>query len=180
MLQWRVAEVCQRIEHGFEIIGVAAIEDRLQDGVPETIETLRKAGINFWMLTGDKQNTAIQIARSCNFVSPEPKGQLLLINGRTEDEVGQSLERVLLTMRITNAEPKDVAFVVDGWALEIVLKHYRKAFTELAILSRTAICCRVTPSQKAQVLCRLSIFFSMHYFKKRTKSVLPILIMQSS
>ena len=41
-----------------------------QDGVPETIETLRKAGINFWMLTGDKQNTAIQIALSCNFVSP--------------------------------------------------------------------------------------------------------------
>ncbi|KAG5575370.1 hypothetical protein H5410_055504 [Solanum commersonii] len=150
--EWRVAEVCQRIEHGFEIIGVAAIEDRLQDAVPETIETLRKAGINFWMLTGDKQNTAIQIARSCNFVSPEPKGQLLLINGRTEDEVGQSLERVLLTMRITNAEPKDVAFVVDGWALEIVLEHYRKAFTELAILSRTAICCRVTPSQKAQLV----------------------------
>jgi len=44
-----------------------------------------------------------------------------------------------------------VAFVVDGWALEIALKHYRKAFTELAVLSRTAICCRVTPSQKAQV-----------------------------
>ncbi|KAJ8541648.1 hypothetical protein K7X08_002464 [Anisodus acutangulus] len=150
--EWRVAEVCQRIEHGLEIIGVAAIEDRLQDAVPETIETLRKAGINFWMLTGDKQNTAIQIARSCNFVSPEPKGQLLLINGRTEDEVGQSLERVLLTMRITNAEPKDVAFVVDGWALEIVLKHYRKELTELAILSRTAICCRVTPSQKAQLV----------------------------
>ncbi|KAK4352667.1 hypothetical protein RND71_028185 [Anisodus tanguticus] len=150
--EWRVAEVCQRIEHGLEIIGVAAIEDRLQDAVPETIETLRKAGINFWMLTGDKQTTAIQIALSCNFVSPEPKGQLLLINGRTEDEVGQSLERVLLTMRITNAEPKDVAFVVDGWALEIVLKHYRKEFTELAILSRTAICCRVTPSQKAQLV----------------------------
>jgi len=44
-----------------------------------------------------------------------------------------------------------VAFVVDGWALEIALTHHRKAFTELAILSRTAICCRVTPSQKAQV-----------------------------
>ncbi|KAM7493378.1 hypothetical protein LguiB_027987 [Lonicera macranthoides] len=150
--EWRVAEVCQRLEHDLEILGVAAIEDRLQDGVPETIETLRKAGINFWMLTGDKQNTAIQIALSCNFVSPEPKGQLLLINGKTEDEVCRSLERVLLTMRITNSEPKDVAFVVDGWALEIALKHYRKAFTELAILSRTAICCRVTPSQKAQLV----------------------------
>lgn len=150
--EWRVAEVCQRLEHDLEILGVAAIEDRLQDGVPETIETLRKAGINFWMLTGDKQDTAIQIALSCNFVSPEPKGQLLLVNGKTEDEVCRNLERVLLTMRITKAEPKDVAFVIDGWALEIALKYYRKAFTELAILSRTAICCRVTPSQKAQLV----------------------------
>ncbi|KAL1060642.1 hypothetical protein V6Z11_1Z082100, partial [Gossypium hirsutum] len=150
--EWRIAEACQRLEHDFEVLGVTAIEDRLQDGVPETIETLRKAGINFWMLTGDKQNTAIQIALSCNFISPEPKGQLLLIDGKTEDEVCRSLERVLLTMRITSSEPKDVAFVVDGWALEIALKHYRKAFTELAILSRTAICCRVTPSQKAQLV----------------------------
>ncbi|KAI8008284.1 Phospholipid-transporting ATPase 2 [Camellia lanceoleosa] len=148
----RVAEVCQRLEHDFEILGIASIEDRLQDGVPETIESLRKAGINFWMLTGDKQNTAIQIALSCNFVSPEPKGQLLLINGKTEDEVSRSLERVLLTMRITNSEAKDVAFVIGGWALEIALKDYKKAFTELAILSRTAICCRVTPSQKAQLV----------------------------
>ncbi|KAJ0936563.1 putative P-type phospholipid transporter [Helianthus annuus] len=128
--EWRVAEVCQRLEQDLEILG---------DGVPEAIETLRKAGINFWMLTGDKQNTAIQIALSCNFVSPEPKGQLLLINGKTEDEVCRNLER-------------DVAFVIDGWALEIALKNYRKAFTELAILSRTAICCRVTPSQKAQLV----------------------------
>ncbi|XP_057455531.1 phospholipid-transporting ATPase 2 [Lotus japonicus] len=150
--EWRVAEACQRLEHDFEILGVTAIEDRLQDGVPETIETLRKAGINFWMLTGDKQNTAIQIALSCNFISPEPKGQLLLIDGKTEDEVCRSLERVLRTMRITTSEPKDVAFVIDGWALEIALNHYRKAFTELAVLSRTAICCRVTPSQKAQLV----------------------------
>ncbi|KAG4384524.1 hypothetical protein GLYMA_13G295100v4 [Glycine max] len=150
--EWRVAEVCQRVEHDLEILGVTAIEDRLQDGVPETIKTLRKAGINFWMLTGDKQNTAIQIALSCNFISPEPKGQLLLIDGKTEEEVCRSLERVLRTMRITTSEPKDVAFVVDGWALEIALTHYRKAFTELAVLSRTAICCRVTPSQKAQLV----------------------------
>lgn len=150
--EWRLAEVCQKLEHDLQILGVTAIEDRLQDGVPETIETLRKAGINFWMLTGDKQNTALQIALSCNFISPEPKGHILLINGKTEDEVCRSLERVLLTMRITASEPKDVAFVVDGWALEIALKHYRRAFTELAILSRTAICCRVTPSQKAQLV----------------------------
>lgn len=149
--EWRVAEVCQRIEQYLEILGVTAVEDRLQEGVPETIETLRNAGVNFWMLTGDKQQTAIQIALSCNFVSPAPKGLLLLIDGKTEDEIYKSLGRVLLTMR-TSKQPKDVAFVIDGWALEIAVKHYRQTFTELAILSRTAICCRVTPSQKAQLV----------------------------
>ncbi|KAI4378483.1 hypothetical protein MLD38_015956 [Melastoma candidum] len=105
--EWRIAESCQRIEHDFKVLGVSAIEDHLQDGVPETIETLRKDGINFWMLTGDKQKTAVQIALSCNFISPEPKGQLLMIDGKTEDEVCRSLERVLLTMRITTSKPKD-------------------------------------------------------------------------
>ncbi|KAI4378482.1 hypothetical protein MLD38_015956 [Melastoma candidum] len=137
--EWRIAESCQRIEHDFKVLGVSAIEDHLQDGVPETIETLRKDGINFWMLTGDKQKTAVQIALSCNFISPEPKGQLLMIDGKTEDEVCRSLERVLLTMRITTSKPKDVAFVIDGWPLEIALKHSKTAFTDLAILSRTAI-----------------------------------------
>lgn len=46
---------------------------------------------------------------------------------------------------------QELAFVVDGWALEIILSRYNEAFTELAVLSKTAICCRVTPSQKAQV-----------------------------
>lgn len=50
---------------------------------------------------------------------------------------------------------QEVAFVVDGWALEIALRHYKETFTELADLSRTAICCRVTPSQKAQAIITL-------------------------
>ncbi|KAM3384929.1 hypothetical protein ACQJBY_009101 [Aegilops geniculata] len=67
--EWKVAEVCQKLEHTLDILGISAIEDRLQDGVPETIEILRQSGINFWMLTGDKQSTAIQIALLCNLIS---------------------------------------------------------------------------------------------------------------
>ena len=53
-------------EQEFKYIGVSAIEDQLQDGVPDTIQLLRDANINIWMLTGDKMETAIEIARSCN------------------------------------------------------------------------------------------------------------------
>ena len=44
-----------------QLLGATAIEDKLQDAVPETIETLRTAGIKIWVLTGDKQETAMCI-----------------------------------------------------------------------------------------------------------------------
>lgn len=150
--EWKIAEVCEQLERNLELLGVTAIEDKLQDGVPEAITSLRKAGINFWMLTGDKLSTAVQIGLSCNLVLPEPEGQVLYVQGRTKEDVAISLERVLRTMRITNTEIKDVAFVIDGWALEFALNHHYESFLELAMLAKTAICCRVTPSQKAQLV----------------------------
>ncbi|CAK9268520.1 unnamed protein product [Sphagnum jensenii] len=150
--EWKIAEVCQLLEKNLELLGATAIEDKLQEGVPETISTLRNAGINFWMLTGDKHSTAVQIALACNFILPEPEGQLLQVQGRSSNEVRISLERVLRTLRITGTEHKDVAFVIDGLALELALKYHYEAFTELAMLSKTALCCRVTPFQKAQLV----------------------------
>lgn len=46
------------------LLGATAIEDRLQAGVPETISTLMRADIKIWVLTGDKQETAINIGEA--------------------------------------------------------------------------------------------------------------------
>ena len=50
------------------LLGVTAVEDKLQDDVPETLADLLKANINVWMLTGDKLETAENIGRSCNLI----------------------------------------------------------------------------------------------------------------
>ena len=42
----------EQIEHSLTILGATALEDKLQEGVPEAIETLHKAGIKLWILTG--------------------------------------------------------------------------------------------------------------------------------
>lgn len=152
--EFKIAEVCNSLEQDLQILGVTAIEDRLQDGVPETIKLLRNAGINVWMLTGDKQNTAIQIGLLCNLITSGPNSQLLSISGKTEEDVLRSLERALFIMKNTS-ETKGLAFVLDGWALELILKHSKESFTRLAMLSKTAICCRMTPLQKAQLVAIL-------------------------
>jgi phospholipid-translocating ATPase len=51
--------VVNELEQQLHLLGATAIEDRLQDGVPETIEDLKKAGIKIWVATGDKLETAI-------------------------------------------------------------------------------------------------------------------------
>lgn len=66
-----IEKTAELIERKLKLIGATAIEDKLQEGVPETIEALLKADINVWVLTGDKQETAINIGYSCR----------LLVNG---------------------------------------------------------------------------------------------------
>lgn len=57
------------IERDLFLLGATAIEDKLQDGVPDTIHTLQMAGIKVWVLTGDRQETAINIGMSCRLIS---------------------------------------------------------------------------------------------------------------
>jgi phospholipid-transporting ATPase len=57
------------IEKNMFLLGATAVEDKLQDGVPDTIHTLQMAGIKIWVLTGDRQETAINIGMSCRLIS---------------------------------------------------------------------------------------------------------------
>ena len=57
------------IEKDFDILGVTAMEDLLQDRVKDCIQDFRDAGIKVWMLTGDKGDTAHQIAYTCGLYS---------------------------------------------------------------------------------------------------------------
>ncbi|XP_042045795.1 phospholipid-transporting ATPase 1-like [Salvia splendens] len=72
------------IECNLTLLGATAIEDKLQEGVPEAIESLRQAGIKVWVLTGDKQETAISIALSCRLLTADM--QQIIINGNSEHE----------------------------------------------------------------------------------------------
>jgi len=56
-----------------ELIGGTAVEDKLQDEVAETIIMMKKAGIKFFILTGDKKQTAVSIGRSCGLIEPSAK-----------------------------------------------------------------------------------------------------------
>lgn len=65
----KVADAAELIEKNLILLGATAIEDKLQDEVPESIAKLSQANIKIWVLTGDKQETAINIGFSCKLLT---------------------------------------------------------------------------------------------------------------
>ncbi|XP_041278418.1 phospholipid-transporting ATPase IK [Onychostruthus taczanowskii] len=61
----------EEMEQNLQLLGATAIEDKLQDGVPETIQLLKLGNIKVWVLTGDKQETAMNIGYACRLLTDD-------------------------------------------------------------------------------------------------------------
>uniref|UniRef100_A0A8C5HAE1 Phospholipid-transporting ATPase n=1 Tax=Gouania willdenowi TaxID=441366 RepID=A0A8C5HAE1_GOUWI len=109
--------VYEQIEKNLMLIGATAIEDKLQDGVPETIAKLAKADIKIWVLTGDKKETAENIGFSCSLLTDD----MDIHYGEDIDFVDMACEcESVICCRVT---PKQKANVVS------LVKKYKKAVT---------------------------------------------------
>ncbi|CAD7702859.1 unnamed protein product [Ostreobium quekettii] len=155
----KVEEAADAIERNLVLLGATAVEDKLQEGVPETIDRLSRAGIKVWMLTGDKLETAVSISHSCSLFQPGMK----LVFLREEDFSDTTMAKAALAqaredvIRLTVEQRRvglttAVGLVVDGGALAVVLKvKFQDEFLSMCKQCRAVVCCRVSPLQKAQV-----------------------------
>lgn len=162
----KLEEVSDAIERDLTLLGGTAIEDRLQDGVPDTIALLAEAGIKLWVLTGDKVETAINIGFSCNLLGNDMDLIVLKVEDDNLDSAEEELNKHLLTFGKTgsdeelkaarkNHEPPapDHALVIDGDTLKLVLDdRCRQKFLLLCKECKSVLCCRVSPAQKAAVV----------------------------
>uniref|UniRef100_A0A914CRH5 Phospholipid-transporting ATPase n=1 Tax=Acrobeloides nanus TaxID=290746 RepID=A0A914CRH5_9BILA len=147
----KLAEIAEEIENNLLLVGATAIEDKLQEGVPETIKALMKAGIRIWMLTGDKRETAINIAQSSALTTQSTS--LLILDKKSYDETFLKLESFVETSRQFIRDKVEFALVINGHALHhAFIGEARRLFAELCMNCRAVICCRMTPIQKAEIV----------------------------
>lgn len=138
------------IETDMELVGATAIEDRLQEDVPQVIANLRVAGLKIWVLTGDKQETAINIGFACQLLHNEQ--QIFVINENKKHLILEKIQ-ALKDQADMLADGIEKALVITGQALGFALQDDIKLeLLELASICRAVICCRVTPLQKALVV----------------------------
>ncbi|CAG7850226.1 Putative phospholipid-transporting ATPase C24B11.12c [Serendipita indica DSM 11827] len=154
-----IDKVNEKIEHSLLILGATALEDKLQEGVPEAIETLHKAGIKLWILTGDKLQTAIEIG-DCNLLKSDMEIMILaadsLEDARIKVEAGLNKLATILGSPMKKKGQTDsnrqqgCAVVIDGDTLRYALDpSIKPLFLALGTQCDTVVCCRVSPAQKA-------------------------------
>jgi phospholipid-translocating ATPase len=176
----QLSAVYEEIEAGMMLIGATAIEDKLQDGVPEAIANLARAGIKIWVLTGDKQETAINIGYSCKLLTDE-MAEIYVIDADSFEGVKEQLSKAkqdmlkrmntagtltrceestltLDTASVPNGldakvDPASFAIIINGHSLVHGLKSEMELLLlETGCMCKAVICCRVTPLQKALVV----------------------------
>ncbi|KAA0721925.1 putative phospholipid-transporting ATPase IH [Triplophysa tibetana] len=170
----KLAEAYDVIEKDFILLGATAVEDRLQDKAADTIESLHKAGMKVWVLTGDKMETAAATCYASKLFHRSTQ-ILELTTKRTEE---QSLHDVLFDLSRTvlrqhgsmtrdtfsglSGDCQDYGLIIDGATLSAILKpnqegnrnggNYKEIFLEICRNCSAVLCCRMAPLQKAQIV----------------------------
>ncbi|KAJ8397923.1 hypothetical protein AAFF_G00432700 [Aldrovandia affinis] len=168
----RLAEAYDIIEKDLILLGATAVEDRLQDKAADTIESLHKAGMKVWVLTGDKMETAAATCYASKLFRRSTQ-ILELTTKRTEE---QSLHDVLFDLSRTvlrqhgsmtrdtfsglSNDFQDYGLIIDGATLSAVMKpaqdgcsgNYKEIFLEICRNCSAVLCCRMAPLQKAQIV----------------------------
>ncbi|RXK40705.1 phospholipid-translocating ATPase [Tremella mesenterica] len=145
--------ISECLEVDLELLALTGVEDKLQEDVKSTLELLRNAGLKIWMLTGDKIETATNIAVSSKLVA---RNQYIhqVSKLKSADQVRDMLD--FLSAKV------DCCLVIDGESLQLCLDRFRTEFIILATQLPTVVACRCSPTQKADV-ARL-----IREFSKRT------------
>jgi len=164
------ATIYEQIEKELDFVGFSGIEDKLQEGVSEAISTILSCNIRIWVLTGDKLDTAQEIAKLCRLIN----SSMDILKIETDDfqilenlinefmlKLGVEIPKEVnkydfnkINEAFQKRKKKDISIIVEGISLELIFEDIklRKKFFCLGYLAKSVICCRVSPIQKSKIV----------------------------
>lgn len=156
----------RQAERDFQLLGATAVEDSLQEGVPETIASLKDAGIKVWLLTGDKVETAQSVAYLCKLLDPDMTQfhlvrqrdlqacQKLLTNFNEKLAAIKQEDNGKQSSRTKPGKPamQRFALIADGRSLHYAMRYAQSDLAKLCKSCDIVLGCRLSPLQKAEVV----------------------------
>ena len=155
-LEIEILNLYDEIEKNFIILGSTAIEDQLQDNVNDVIDSFVSIGMKIWMLTGDKFETARNIAYSCKLFQNDMK-IFEIKDCNSKQEIKNKLKSILNDNKKyfeTKINIYKYGLIIGGNELEEIFLHKKLLllFCHLCLKCTSVVCCRASPKQKAQLV----------------------------
>jgi phospholipid-transporting ATPase len=173
-----VGLVAEKIEVALTLLGCTAVEDRLQDEVPDTIHDLQEAGIKIWMLTGDKLGTAVNVGRSCRLL--EDNMEVLECRELPIEECLERFKEIaskINSIMNDKGSQKKIGLCIEGASIDFIFydnddldkrlqyphisqrpeliqmaAEMKRIFIDFAVDCHSVIVCRATPKQKQETV----------------------------
>jgi len=142
-----IDRLTEEIEKNLELLGCTAIEDKLQDDVGGAIADLVQAGLSIWMLTGDKEETAINIALACKLILPIEQMERVIMNSPDPVELEREFD-----VWLAKPKPQARCLVIDGPCLLVIEGKLSDKLLRLTQTCKAVVGCRVSPDQKRQMV----------------------------
>ncbi|KAE9524276.1 hypothetical protein AGLY_015315 [Aphis glycines] len=143
-------KVAEKIEKKLTLIGVTAIENKLQDNVPKTIQALMCAAIKIWILTGDKEETALNIGLSTTLITQD--SSIIIFNETKLTDLRHTINQKMYNLGHT-IETMNCTLIISGRFLKHALSSDLKMkFLKFCLNCKSVICYRISPKQKAEIV----------------------------
>jgi phospholipid-translocating P-type ATPase (flippase) len=158
-----MAACTEQMEQSLTLLGATAIEDKLQEGVAHCIEMLRAASVAVWILTGDKVETAVNIARAAWVIKEADCVVTLRMNTQSDHHVSHTAAESNLSLDMATVKKQTLAASDAGQSVSLVLDGHCLAhimaeeelygeFLSLSLLMTSVVACRLSPAQKASLV----------------------------
>lgn len=133
-------------------LGVSGVEDKLQKNVQTTIDSLKGAGIQVWMLTGDRVETGTSIAISAGLKSKQ--NELYFITEHSNQQ------EISLRLQDFRKRAKKSILIIDGKTLDAIFESdlLTEEFFVIGMLAPCLCVCRCSPTQKADIVKLLKVY----------------------
>ena len=141
------------MERGLTLIGATGIEDKLQEHVVESINKFHRAGIITWMLTGDKKETAINMAHTSGMIKSPQDNIIDLCEVLDKKSLFKLIDEVHKN-RLDWRHQSGPSLVISGLVISAVLKYpsQKLKLSEIATRCYSIVACRLSPVQKSQLI----------------------------
>ncbi len=144
----KVHNTVKMLEKNMYLLGISGVEDKLQEDVAGTVDSLKSAGIRVWMLTGDKIETAKCIAISSGIKSKSENFHVIR-------DLKDNKEIIEFNLKEAEKKADRCILVIDGGSLDVALRHAEKLFFEVAAKTQGLVCCRCSPTQKTLIVNKM-------------------------